>query len=202
MSYSEVKTVGIIGAGLIGGTWAAYFLSRGLSVRAWGPATNARIRLNQVVNSALADLRSLHGGSTDLTGDLVFCDTLADAVAGSDYIQENGPEKLDLKQSLFAEIYGHAAIQREFLSHIHLTLLICCRLLNSSEEQRHRRPFRTRLLNFSKGSARCQFAYRKKLLVTSQTGWLPLCGARLFILSQKVSPQSKMSTAQFGSDLD
>ena len=109
MSNSGVNTVGIIGTGLIGGTWAAYFLSRGLSVRAWDPATNARSHLDQVVKSALADLRVLRGDSSDPTGDLIFCDTLADAVTGSDYIQENGPEKLDLKQSLIAEIDRHAA---------------------------------------------------------------------------------------------
>ena len=109
MSNSEVDTVGIIGTGLIGGTWAAYFLSRGLSIRAWDPATNARSHLDQVVKSALADLRVLRGDSSDPTGDLIFCDTLADAVTGSDYIQENGPEKLDLKQSLIAEIDRHAA---------------------------------------------------------------------------------------------
>ncbi len=109
MSNSEVNTVGIIGTGLIGGTWAAYFLSRGLSIRAWDPATNARSHLDQVVSSALTDLRALRGDSIDLTGDLIFCDTLADAVTGSDYIQENGPEKLDLKQSLIAEIDRHAA---------------------------------------------------------------------------------------------
>ena len=109
MSHSGVNTVGIIGTGLIGGTWAAYFLSRGLSVRAWDPATIARSHLNQVVRSALADLRVLRGDSSDPTGDLIFCDTLADAVTGSDYIQENGPEKLDLKQSLIAEIDRHAA---------------------------------------------------------------------------------------------
>jgi hypothetical protein len=163
----------------------------------------------------------LRGDSSDPTGDLIFCDTLADAVTGSDYIQENGPEKLDLKQSLIAEIDRHAAphvIIGSSTSSLKATdLQVRCRhpervLVAHPFNPSHLLPL-VELVRGAKTSeavqnaaaeffARYRFAYRKKLLVTSQTGWLPLCGARLFILSQKVSPRSKMSTVQSGSDLD
>ncbi|MDE0780129.1 MAG: 3-hydroxyacyl-CoA dehydrogenase NAD-binding domain-containing protein, partial [Alphaproteobacteria bacterium] len=32
-----VTTVGIIGAGTIGSSWAAYFLAQGMEVRCWDP---------------------------------------------------------------------------------------------------------------------------------------------------------------------
>ena len=37
MSEARITTVGIIGAGTIGSSWAAYFLAHGLSVRCWDP---------------------------------------------------------------------------------------------------------------------------------------------------------------------
>jgi carnitine 3-dehydrogenase len=100
----SIGTVAVVGAGLIGGAWAAYFLSKGLKVRAHDPQRGAEVRLRQMVGEALNDLRQLAPIPKIADDALLYFDRLADAVAGSDYVQENAPERLPLKQSLLADI--------------------------------------------------------------------------------------------------
>jgi len=99
-----IRVVALIGAGLIGGAWAAFFLSRGLSVRVHDPHPQAEAKLREVVTGALTDLEELGPVATRDAGALVWCASVADALDGADYVQENAPEKLALKQALLAEI--------------------------------------------------------------------------------------------------
>lgn len=100
----DVRTVTCVGAGVIGGGWAAYFLARGYRVVAWDPADDAEERLRYLVERAwpaLIDLGLADGAST---GNLVFEPDLAKACAQADFVQESAPEVLDLKRSLLADI--------------------------------------------------------------------------------------------------
>ena len=93
-----------VGAGVIGGGWAAYFLARGYEVRAWDPAPDAEARLRHLVDQAwpaLTELGLADGASTD---NLVVEPELARAVAGTDFVQESAPEDLQLKRRLLADI--------------------------------------------------------------------------------------------------
>jgi carnitine 3-dehydrogenase len=99
-----VRTVTCVGAGVIGGGWAAYFLARGYQVRAWDPAPDAEARLRHLVDQAwpaLTQLGLADGASTD---NLVVEPELARAVAGTDFVQESAPEDLQLKRRLLADI--------------------------------------------------------------------------------------------------
>src|SRR3954468_16166554 len=100
----EVRTVTCIGAGVIGGGWAAYFLARGYRVVAWDPAEDAETRLRHLVDAAwpaLTELGLAEGASRD---HLTVEAELAAACAGADFVQESAPEDLDLKRSLLADI--------------------------------------------------------------------------------------------------
>jgi carnitine 3-dehydrogenase len=100
----EVRTVVCVGAGVIGGGWAAYFLARGYRVLAWDPATDAETRLRHVVDQAwpaLTDLGLAPGASTD---HLVFEPDLDAACAQADFVQESAPEDLELKRTLLVDI--------------------------------------------------------------------------------------------------
>lgn len=102
MSRTEtINTFSIIGCGLIGASWAALASTAGLRVRAWDPDPHARESLPQRASQAKKQLAELGMSGT---GEITCTDTLADAVAGSDWIQENAPEQIDLKQSLLREI--------------------------------------------------------------------------------------------------
>jgi carnitine 3-dehydrogenase len=99
-----VLTVTCIGAGVIGGGWAAYFLARGYRVVAWDPAEDAETRLRHLVDQAwpaLTDLGLAEGAGKD---NLVVEPDLAAACAQADFVQESAPEDLDLKRTLLADI--------------------------------------------------------------------------------------------------
>ena len=64
----DVRTVTCVGAGVIGGGWAAYFLARGYRVVAWDPAEDAEARLRHLVDAAwpaLTELGLSEGASID-----------------------------------------------------------------------------------------------------------------------------------------
>jgi carnitine 3-dehydrogenase len=101
---TEVRTVTCVGAGVIGGGWVAYFLARGYDVVAWDPAEDAEQRLRHLVTAAwpaLTELGLADGASLDR---LTVVDTLAEACAQADFVQESAPEDLELKRTLLADI--------------------------------------------------------------------------------------------------
>lgn len=101
---TEVRTVACIGAGVIGGGWAAYFLARGFRVRAWDPGPDAEQRLRTIVAAAwpaLTELGLAPGASMD---NLVVTADLTAAVGTADLVQESAPEELGLKRTLLADI--------------------------------------------------------------------------------------------------
>ena len=102
------KTAAIIGGGVIGGGWAARFLLNGWTVRIFDPDPEASRKINEVLNNARASLPLLADIALPDEGRLVFCDTLAEAVSGAHWIQESVPERLAIKQNVFAEIQAHA----------------------------------------------------------------------------------------------
>lgn len=64
----EVKSIGIVGTGVIGASWAAFYLSRGFDVRATDPADGAEGRLRDLVASYWPTLEQLglsRGASRD-----------------------------------------------------------------------------------------------------------------------------------------
>jgi carnitine 3-dehydrogenase len=99
-----VKSVGIVGTGVIGASWAAFFLARGFDVRASDPADGAEAKLRSLIQSywpALEELGLSVGASQDR---LAFDADVHKALEGVDFVQENGPERLDIKRDLIAKI--------------------------------------------------------------------------------------------------
>ncbi|MFE6985223.1 3-hydroxyacyl-CoA dehydrogenase NAD-binding domain-containing protein [Streptomyces griseus] len=100
----DVRRVACVGAGVIGGGWAAHFLARGYDVTAWDPAPDAADRLRRLVAAAWPALEQLglaDGASQDR---LTVTATLEEAVAEAQFVQESAPEKLDLKRDLLARL--------------------------------------------------------------------------------------------------
>ncbi|RJL22131.1 3-hydroxyacyl-CoA dehydrogenase [Bailinhaonella thermotolerans] len=99
-----MRRVAVVGTGVIGTSWAAYFLAKGLDVVAADPAPGAEDRLRAGVDAAWPALTRL-GLAPDASLDrLTFVSEVRQAVAGADFVQENGPEREDLKAALIAEL--------------------------------------------------------------------------------------------------
>lgn len=99
-----VRTVTVVGTGVIGGGWAAHFLRRGYDVVAWDPGLGARERLAALLDNAWPALERLglsEGASRDR---LRWADTLEEALTGTDFVQESSPEVLEAKRALLAQI--------------------------------------------------------------------------------------------------
>ena len=101
---SEIKTAAIVGTGVIGAGWAARFLAHGLNVVAWDPAPEAEAKLRAAVDNAWPALSKLGLYPGADRGRLSFAGSLEDLCAAADLVQENAPEREDLKKGLLAQI--------------------------------------------------------------------------------------------------
>src|SRR5262249_22187490 len=99
-----VRRVAVVGTGVIGASWAALFLARGLHVVATDPAPGAEEALHRMVDLAWAPLSALGLSSGATPKNLEFTRDLERALSDADFVQENGPERRDFKIKLFADI--------------------------------------------------------------------------------------------------
>jgi carnitine 3-dehydrogenase len=94
----------LVGGGVIGGGWAARFLLNGWDVALHDPDPQAGRKVAEVLANARASLPALYDRPLPEEGALSLRDTLAETVAGADWVQESAPERLELKQPLLAEL--------------------------------------------------------------------------------------------------
>ena len=101
---TSITRVCTIGAGPIGGGWAAHFLARGYDVTAYIHDPSEHAALMSVVETGWVSLTALglaDGASLDR---LTVTSDLAEAVNGAGFIQESAPERLDIKQTLYKSL--------------------------------------------------------------------------------------------------
>jgi 3-hydroxyacyl-CoA dehydrogenase len=105
MSLNQpVSRIAIVGTGLIGASWAAYYLARGIDVVATDPGAQAEANLRKYVDDAwplLTQVGLSPGASRDR---LTFTPDMNRALAQADWVQENAPERPDFKIKLFAQM--------------------------------------------------------------------------------------------------
>ena len=96
-----VKRVTCIGAGPIGGGWAAHFLAQGYQVTSYLHAQSeydTLMRLLETAWSSLEEIGLAEGAPMDNFG---WTTDLAEATKQAEFIQESVPEILELKQGLY-----------------------------------------------------------------------------------------------------
>jgi 3-hydroxyacyl-CoA dehydrogenase len=99
-----IRRIAIIGTGVIGASWTALFLAKGLQVVATDIAPNAEAGLRKFVETAWPALERLGLSPGASQANLKFTAALAQAVGGVDLVQENGPERIDFKQKLYGQL--------------------------------------------------------------------------------------------------
>jgi 3-hydroxyacyl-CoA dehydrogenase len=101
---NPIRRIAIVGAGVMGASWSALFLAKGLQVVATDPAPNAEAALRKFVHTAWAALQRLGLSPGASQSNVKFTTDLAEAVDGADLVQENGPERIDFKQKLYGQL--------------------------------------------------------------------------------------------------
>jgi L-gulonate 3-dehydrogenase len=103
-----MSNVAIIGAGFIGRAWAITFARAGHAVVLWDEdATAPRKAIDYIAGIApeLAENGLLGGVDPQaMLGNISTSDDLAAALDAADHVQENAPEKLDVKIALFGKL--------------------------------------------------------------------------------------------------
>lgn len=101
---NDGATAAVVGAGTIGVSWATLFSAHGYRVRVCDP----RRDLQEVVEQAVRQFsQALPGGPRDadeLLARLELVPEVEEAVADVAVVQENGPERVDFKRDLFANL--------------------------------------------------------------------------------------------------
>ena len=106
----KVDRVAVIGGGLIGASWAALFVAQGLSVSVYEPRADAEKGIRRQIDMAWPDLQAVglaHDTLNAAQSRLMVSSDLAPVLQGVGFVQECGPDRLELKQQIIAEIERH-----------------------------------------------------------------------------------------------
>lgn len=104
----EIRRAAAIGGGVIGAGWVARLALNGIDVAVFDPDPEAQRKVGEVVKGARRAYRKMAPGGLPREGRITYAKTIAEAVAGADFVQESVPERLDLKHKVLAEIDAHA----------------------------------------------------------------------------------------------
>ena len=99
-----IRRIAIIGTGVIGASWTAQFLAKGLDVIATDVAPDAEASLRRFVAAAWPALERLGLAPGASQTRLTFTTDLTAAVRNADLVQENGPERIDFKKKLYRQL--------------------------------------------------------------------------------------------------
>jgi 3-hydroxyacyl-CoA dehydrogenase len=99
-----IRRVAIIGTGVIGASWTSLFLAHGLDVVATDVAPGAEAALKRFVAAAWPALQRLGLAAGASQNRVSFTGDLKTAVKDVDLVQENGPEKIDFKKTLYRQL--------------------------------------------------------------------------------------------------
>ena len=103
MTQQEIKTIALVGGGVIGGGWATRCLANGLNVVVTDPRPESRDYVERMIDEAWPILEEADL-IAESSGQLSFVDNIEAAVAQADFVQENVPEREDLKIAIHQEI--------------------------------------------------------------------------------------------------
>ena len=102
-----MERIAVVGAGLIGSAWAMVFARAGHAVRIWDPAAGASDAAMAVVRARLADLHAaglISEASETVAARVAVAESLEACLDGAAHVQENGPERVEVKRETFARL--------------------------------------------------------------------------------------------------
>src|SRR6202040_329812 len=92
-NINTIRRIAVIGIGVIGASWTAQFLAKGLEVVATDIAPDAEAALRKFVKAAWPALERLGLAPGASQSHLAFTPDMPAAMKSADFVQENGPER-------------------------------------------------------------------------------------------------------------
>ncbi len=105
---TDIRTVGVVGGGLIGLSWASLFAAKGCRVIIVDPDPRTEDRLHAFLPEALSNLESLGIAGRASISSPIVTDQLS-MLSAVQFVQENGPERLEAKRAIMADIEANIA---------------------------------------------------------------------------------------------
>lgn len=103
-----MQKIAVVGGGLIGQGWATVFAQSGYKVAIYDPSEDVQKTILDLMKQRIADLISAELVKTAIGAEMLekmtVVHSLEDAVDGAIYVQENGPEKLEIKKKLTSKL--------------------------------------------------------------------------------------------------
>ena len=101
---STIKQAAIIGGGVIGAGWVSRLIENGINVAIYDPAADAMEKVEAGLKNSRYAYSKLLSAPRTKEGSISFKNSISAAVAGAELIVESVPERLDIKQAVYAEI--------------------------------------------------------------------------------------------------
>ena len=93
-------TVAIIGCGLIGRAWTIVFARAGSNVRIWDSSPSVLKNAMDALHATCIEA----GEDPAILSSVTTASDMQAALKGVDWVQENGPEQLEIKQQIYADL--------------------------------------------------------------------------------------------------
>ncbi len=103
LRLAPIKKAAVIGGGVIGAGWVARLATGGIDVAVHDPAPETQRRVEAVLANAARAAAKLTSAPQPISGAVTFAASIGEAAAGSDLIVEAVPERLDIKQQVYAK---------------------------------------------------------------------------------------------------
>lgn len=103
-----IHKAAVIGGGVIGAGWIARFVENAIDVAVYDPDPEAHRKIRAVMDIAQRAYSKLTGAPRRTQGSLTLHDTLDKAVHDAQIVVESVPERLDIKQAVYADIENAA----------------------------------------------------------------------------------------------
>jgi len=100
---NKIKTVGLLGGGVIGAGWAARCLLNGLDVVLYDLDPEVETKTGEVLANARRAYGQVSPSGLPTEGKLRYAGSVDEAVEAADFVQESLPEREDLKKSVLAQ---------------------------------------------------------------------------------------------------
>ena len=112
------RRAAVVGGGVIGGGWVARLVQNGVDVGIFDPDPEAPRKIGDVMANADHAVARLTMAPLPERGEMRFAASIAEAVADAELIIEAVPERLDVKQAVYAEIEAFDTGHLWFAKHL------------------------------------------------------------------------------------